>query len=94
MQTRHAILMLLVLCAAGAGAFALLGSRGTLPGTLGDAYGTVAALASSASDVFSAPRTASESADAGDAGSGARRTTQAAPCRAPSWGPPSFTGSS
>ena len=92
MQTRHAILMLLVLCAAGAGAFALLGSRGTLPGTLGDAYGTVAALASSASDVFSAPRTASESADAGDAGSGARRTTQAAPLSSAQLGAPLVHG--
>jgi hypothetical protein len=80
MQTRHAVLMLIVLCALGAGAFAFLGSRGTLPETLGDAYGTVAALASSASEVFAAPRTASESPDAGAAGSAsARRMTQATP---------------
>ena len=92
MQTRHAVLMLLVLCAVAAGAFALLGSRGTLPETLADAYGTVAALASSASDVFSAPRTASDGADAGDAGSGARRTTQAAPLSSAQLGAPLVHG--
>ncbi|HTB74603.1 MAG TPA: hypothetical protein VK762_15245 [Polyangiaceae bacterium] len=93
MQTRHAILMLVLLCVLGASVFAFLGSRGTLPEPLGDAYGTVVALASSASDVFSAPRTAAESPDAGDGGSlAARRTTQAAPLSSAQLGAPLVHG--
>jgi hypothetical protein len=92
MQTRHAVLTLLALAAAGAGALAFLGSRGALPGPLGDAYDTVASLAASAADPFSAPRTAAAAADAGDAGSASARKTQATPLSSAQLGAPLVHG--
>ena len=68
MQTRHAVLTLLALAAVGAGALAFLGSLGALPGPLAEAYDSVASFAASASDAFSAQRTAAVGPDAGDAG--------------------------
>jgi hypothetical protein len=92
MQTRHAVLTLLALAAAGAGVLALLGSRGALNGPLGDAYDTVASLAASASDPFPAPRTAAAGPDAGDGGSASARKTQAAPLSSAQLGAPLVHG--
>jgi hypothetical protein len=79
MQIRHAILTLFVLAVVGVGALAFLGSKKKLPPQLAEAYGTVAALASSvASDAFATTQV--DKPDAGDAGSApVHRTTQTAP---------------
>jgi hypothetical protein len=79
MRTRHVVWTLLAVSALGITAVMLLASRGTLPPPLAEAYGTVAALASSASDAFTASRGAPEGPDAGDAGAVAIRKTQTAP---------------
>jgi hypothetical protein len=92
MQTRHAVLTLLALAAAGAGALAFLGSRGALPGPLGDAYDTVASFAASASDPLSAQRTAAVGPDAGDGGSPSIRKTQSAPLSSAQLGAPLVHG--
>jgi hypothetical protein len=92
MQTRHAALALLVLSAVGVGALTFLGSRGSLPPALADAYDTVASLASSASNSFSALRTPPDRPDAGDAGSAVHRTTQAAPLSSAQLGAPLVHG--
>jgi hypothetical protein len=80
MQTRHAILTLFALAVVGIGSLAFLGSKKKLPPQLEDAYGTVAALASSASEALATSHTAADGPDAGDAGPAiVRRTTQTAP---------------
>lgn len=92
MQTRHAVLTLLTLAAAGAGALVFLGSRGALPGPLGDAYDTVASFAATASDTLSAQRTAAAGPDAGDGGSPTVRKTQSAPLSSAQLGAPLVHG--
>jgi hypothetical protein len=92
MPTRNATLTLLAVAAAGAGTLALLGSRGALPGPLGDAYDTVASFAASASDPFSAQRTAAAGPDAGDGGSASIRKTQSAPLSSAQLGAPLVHG--
>jgi hypothetical protein len=80
MQIRHAVLTLFALAVVGVGALAFLGSKKKLPPQLAEAYGTVAALASSASDAFSTPPAASDRPDAGEARPvSVRRVTQTAP---------------
>jgi len=92
-RTVSTLLMLLTISVLGVAALSFLASRGRLPPALAEAYGTVASLASSASDAFSAPRTASDRPDAGDAGSvAARRTTQAAPLSSAQLGAPLVHG--
>src|ERR1700733_5419979 len=79
MQTRHAILTLFALAVVGIGSLAFLGSKKKLPPRLEDAYGTVAALASSASDALATSHVTADGPDAGDAGPViVRRTTQTA----------------
>ncbi len=93
MQKRHAVLSLLALCLTGAAALAFLGSRGSLPPPLAEAYETALSLASSASQAFAAPRTAEGAPDAGDAGAApARRTTQTAPLSSAQLGAPLIHG--
>jgi hypothetical protein len=80
MRIRSVVLLLLSLALIGVGALSYFGSRGKLPPSLASAYGTVASLASSASEVFSAPPAASGVPDAGDAdATPVHRITQAAP---------------
>jgi hypothetical protein len=80
MQTRHVVLTLFALAVVSLGSLAFLGSKKKLPPELAEAYGTVAALASSASDAFATSHSAAEGADAGDAGrASVRRTIQTAP---------------
>jgi hypothetical protein len=92
MQTRHAVLMFIALAAAGAVTLALLGSWGGLLGPLADAYDDVASFAASASDPFSAARTAVGGADAGDAGPVGPRRTQASPLSSAQLGAPLVHG--
>jgi hypothetical protein len=93
MPVRQTVLTLLLLAALGVAALVYLGSRGSLPPPLAEAYGTVAALASSASDSFSASRSASDGPDAGDAGSASvRHSTQAAPLSSAQLGAPLVHG--
>jgi hypothetical protein len=92
MQTRNAVLTLLALAAAGAGALTFLGSQGALPGPLGEAYDSVATFAASASDAFTAQRTAVVGPDAGDAGSVTARKTQTAPLSSAQLGAPLVHG--
>jgi hypothetical protein len=93
MHLRQTVLALLALVVVGVAMLAFLGSRGTLPPPLSDAFGTIAALASSASDSFSASRADSDGADAGDGGSAVlRHTTQAAPLSSAQLGAPLVHG--
>jgi hypothetical protein len=93
MGTRRAIVGLLVIGVTAVGALSFLGSRGKLPPALAGAYGTVAALASSASEVLAAPHPTGDGADAGDAGPVVvHRTTQAAPLSSAQLGAPLVHG--
>lgn len=100
MQTRRLILTILAFSALGLGALAFLGARGRLPPRLASAYGTVAAIASSASEEFSPPLASSFSPEGGptpvssmDGGSGnVRRTTQTAPLSSAQLGAPLVQG--
>jgi hypothetical protein len=83
----------LALCVLAVAALVFFGSKGRLPPTLAQAYGTVASLASSASEVFSASRTAPDAGDAGDGGAvTVRRPTQAAPLSSAQLGAPLVQG--
>jgi hypothetical protein len=93
MRARHVVITLLALSIVGVAAAGFLGSRGRLPPRLAQAYGTVAALASSASEALSAPRTVSDAADGGDAAPPtARRSTQAGPLSSAQLGAPLVDG--
>jgi hypothetical protein len=100
MQKRRVALTILAFSLLGLGALAVLGARGRLPPRLASAYGTVASLASSASEVFSAPPASSASPDGGtapvpstDGGAGsARRLMQTAPLSSARLGAPLVNG--
>jgi hypothetical protein len=77
MRTRSLILLLLSAALLGVGALSYFGSRGKLPPSLASAYGTVAAIASSASQALSAEPDPPEVPEAGPPP--APRVTQAAP---------------
>jgi hypothetical protein len=79
MRTRSVVLLVLSLGLLGVGALSYFGSRGKLPPSLVPAYGTVAAIASSASQVFSAAPLAPDVPEAGPPPAPAHRVTQAAP---------------
>jgi hypothetical protein len=93
MNARQTVLTLLVVAVIGVAALGFLGSRGSLPPALAGAYETVAALASSASDSFSASRAAPVGSDAGDAGpASVRHTSQPAPLSSAQLGAPLVHG--
>jgi len=99
MQKRRVILTILAFSLLGLGALAVLGARGRLPPRLASAYGTVASLASSASEAFSAPPASSVSPDGGtasvpsmDGGAGVRRLMQTAPLSSARLGAPLVNG--
>jgi hypothetical protein len=97
MQTRHAVLGLLVLSVGAGAAFAYLGWRRRLPPALADAYGNVATLASAAASlaapVVGAAPDSSATPDAGDAGAVVfRPTTQTAPLSSAQLGAPLVHG--
>ncbi|HEX3770221.1 MAG TPA: hypothetical protein VHV30_05125 [Polyangiaceae bacterium] len=79
MRTRSLVILLLSLALLGVGALSYFGSRGRLPPSLANAYGTVAAVASSASQIFSAAPPAPEVPEAGVAAAPVPRVKQAAP---------------
>ncbi len=99
MQKRRVALTILAFSLLGLGALAVLGARGRLPPRLASAYGTVASLASSASEAFSAPPASSVSPDGGasipsmDGGAGSvRRLMQTAPLSSARLGAPLVNG--
>jgi hypothetical protein len=94
MQTRHAVLALLVLSVGAGAAFAYLGWRRRLPPALADAYGNVATLASGAAGLaVPAVGATPDGGDAGDAGAVVfRPTTQTAPLSSAQLGAPLVHG--
>ena len=94
MQTRHAVLALLVLALGAGAAFAYLGWRRRLPPALADACGNVATLASAAAGLaVPGAGPTPEAPDAGDAGAVVfRPTTQTAPLSSAQLGAPLVHG--
>jgi hypothetical protein len=92
LRARHVVWTLALLFSVGIGALAFFGSQGDLPPALAGAYGTVASLATGASDILSASRNGPETADAGDAGAVTVRKTQTAPLSSGQLGAPLVHG--
>ncbi len=93
MRARNLALVLFALGAAGAAAFVYFGSKRELPPTLDGAYGGLAAIASSASEVL-APAPSAHAAEPPDAGGAAPapRVTQAEPLSSAQLGAPLVHG--